>query len=107
MSAQLFALPEPNGKPQQGGWFDAWYETYPKRQKRRHARKMFEREIQTKEDFERLMRNTKLWAERFTRRESIAFVPDPGTFLNRGDWEEPPAAERNGHSRRDEVWGDA
>jgi hypothetical protein len=57
---------------------------------------MFRRHIKTAADFLRLMRNTRIHNDRQFRYRDLEKIPDPGTFLNRGDWEDDDPPVLNG-----------
>ena len=87
--------------------FGDWWKLYPRRVAKRDAEKKFTRLIKTAWDYSTLCENTSAWAS-YWESTDTQFIPYPSTYLNRGQWEDPPPVNgkaRIGRSAMDEMEG--
>ncbi len=68
--------------------FAAWWSVWEHRVHKPAAARAYGKQILSPEDAETLHRTTPLWQAYYARTGRIR--PDPATFLNRGDWMDPP-----------------
>lgn len=81
--------PKDNDSPPAG--FAEFYAIWPRKVAKQAAERAYRKQVTSASRHETLMVNTKLWLESWRREDrSTKFIPHPATYLNRGDWHEPP-----------------
>lgn len=88
---------EPSGSPiVPQGWdkevaFGVFWnrQVYPRLVGKPHAKRAFEKEVTSLEEFEALMTALQFWPKCQQWRRGEQYIPHPSTFLNRRQWEDP------------------